>query len=198
MTIELGFQEVHLVSEDAAIGEREKFGPVGYIGYRKQWHCGLLRCAATFTGVATAAGADHIGPAVEATSRQRHDMVAGQLLVGEYTTAVETEVVVAAEQFVIAERRYMAVWVLSASGMFDCDDRMHGDAGAFGLPACVAAVECEGVFTSGPGDQIATVEAHRILPRDPADRRSGNIESQYERCGHDPCECVLHCCHWTS
>src|SRR5258706_1969255 len=98
-------QEVHLVGEDAAVGENQVLGLVRDVGRVEKFHAGLLRQAVALAAVAMAAGRDHVHPGVAPAARERLDVVARQAEIAELAAAVAAHVAVAAGELPGVERR---------------------------------------------------------------------------------------------
>lgn len=97
-------KEIHLISQNAAIGEDQVFRLVGYIRCVEQEHMGLLWRSPTFALVATAACGDHIHPGVRATLGYGHDVVPGQAAKGQVDAAIGADLAIPVEEFAVGKR----------------------------------------------------------------------------------------------
>src|SRR5687767_1336034 len=91
-------QELHLVGEDAAIGEDEELRAVRNVRGVEQLHVRLFRRAAALPLVAGAARRDHVHPRVAPAARHGQDVVAGQPVVREVAAAEGAHEAVAVEE----------------------------------------------------------------------------------------------------
>src|SRR2546430_11329236 len=98
-------QELHLVGENAAVGEDQVLGLVRNVGRVEQLQAGLLRQAVALVPVAVPAGGDDVHPGVAPAARQRRDVVARQPEVAELAAAVRAHVAVAPEQLAVVDRK---------------------------------------------------------------------------------------------
>src|SRR5262245_21960446 len=76
-------QELHLVRQDAAIGEDEVLGLVRHVGRVEQLQPALLRQPVPLVPVAVPAGGDHVHPGIAPAAREGRDVIAGEAEVAE-------------------------------------------------------------------------------------------------------------------
>src|SRR6478672_10271802 len=81
-------QELHLVREDAAVGEDQVLGLVRHIRRIEKLEPAFLRQAVSLVAVAVPAGADHVHPGIATAAGQRRDVVAGEAEIAELAAAV--------------------------------------------------------------------------------------------------------------
>jgi len=72
------FQKLHLVSENAPVGQEQVLGAIRFEGHGQKRHVGLLGTARSLAVVAGLAGGNHVAPAVFATLGQGPDVIPGQ------------------------------------------------------------------------------------------------------------------------
>src|SRR5262245_45788524 len=147
-------QELHLVGEDAAVGEDQVFGLVRHVRRVEQLDAGFLGHAVALLAVALPAGRDDVHPGVAAAARRRPDVVARQAEEVVLAAAVRAHVAVAAEQLAVVQRRHLVEAARGQRLALDGDDGMRGDARAFAGHARHAAAEREGLVAHGPGDEV--------------------------------------------
>src|SRR6185295_15772653 len=178
-------QELHLVRQDATVGQDQVFGLVRHVRQVQQFHAGLLGQAVALVPVALSAGGDNVHPGVAPAARQRPDVVPRQAEETEFPCAVGAHVAVAAEQLAVVQRRHLVEAPGGKRLALDGDDRMRRDAGALAGHARDAAVESEGLFAHGPGNQVLGVVEARLLPADPAVRNTVVVQREDEGRVHD-------------
>src|SRR5438270_12554999 len=81
-------QELHLIRQDAAVGEDQVLGLVRDVRRIEELHAAFLRQAVAFMAVAVPAGGHHVHPRVAAAARERRDVVASQAEVVELAGAI--------------------------------------------------------------------------------------------------------------
>src|SRR5262245_17022807 len=117
-------QELHLVLQDAAVGEDQVLGLVRHVRRVQQLHPRFLGEAVPLVAVAVAAGGDHVHPGVAAAARQRDDVVARQAEEAVLVAAVAAHVPIAPEQLAVVERRHLvkplAASALPLMAMMEC------------------------------------------------------------------------------
>src|SRR6476661_9193743 len=182
-------QELHLVREDAAVGEDEVLGLVRHVRRIEKLEPAFLRQPIALVPVAMPAGADHVHPGVAPAARERRDVVAGEAEVAELTAAVGAHVAVAAEQLPVIQRRHLVEALGGERLALDGDDRVRGDAGALPGDAGDAAVVGEGLVAQRPGDQVLRIVEARLLPADPAVGDTVGVERKDERLVHWQSSC---------
>src|SRR5437764_13075472 len=117
-------QELHLVRQDAAVGEDQVLGLVRDVGGVEELHARLFRQAVPLVAVAVPAGAHHVHPGVPAAARKRRDVVARQAKIVELAAAVGAHVAVAAEELSIVEGRNLVEALRGKRLALHRDDRM--------------------------------------------------------------------------
>src|SRR5712691_3491555 len=177
-------QELHLVGENAAVGEDQVLGLVRNVRRVEQLQAGLLRQAVALVPVAVPAGGDDVHPGVASAARQRRDVVARQPEVAELAAAVRAHVPVAPEQLAVVQRRHVVEAFRCQRLALDGDDGVGGDARALAGQPADAAVISEGLVAQRPRDQVLRVVEARLLPADPAVRHAVAVEREDERLVH--------------
>src|SRR3546814_5771732 len=153
------------------------FEPAWPVGHGEQRHRSLLRSASALARVAMEAGGDHVLPDVAATPRQRHHVVAGQVLATGFATAVQAQVLVAGEQGDIGQGRGRVQRM--GTRMAACgDDRMQLHYALFAGAAAGAAMHAQAGITEGPGDRAAHIPAGGRLPAHPVQYPAVRVERQ--------------------
>src|SRR6185312_9098319 len=173
-------QELHLVDEDAAVGEDQELGAVRDVGCVQQLHVRLFGRAAAFLLVARAAGGHHVHPRVAAPARHREDVVAGELERREMAAAERADEAVAVEELAVVERRDLVESLDGERLAADGDDRVGGDAGAFPGALAAAPEDRERLVADLPGHPFLGVIPHRLLPGDPPVRDPVLVEREDE------------------
>ena len=114
---------------------------------------------------------------VAAALRQRHHVVAGQLLAMEFAPAIQAQVLVAREQRRIGQCRRGIEGMrprMPASG----DDGMQFHQAAFAGHAAGAAMHGQAGVAQGPRDRAARIQAGRVLPAHPVEHAAVRIERE--------------------
>src|SRR4051812_34857809 len=186
-------QELHLVREDAAVGQDQVLGLVRHVRRIEELEPAFLRQAVSLVAVAVPAGREHVHPRVSAATRERRDVVAGQAEVAELAAAVAAHVAIPAEKLPVIQRRYLVEALGSERLALDGDDRVRRDAGALAGDARDAAVVSEGRVAQRPGDEILRVIETRLLPADPAVGDAVRVQRQNERTIHWQESCFRFC-----
>ena len=181
----LAGKKVHLVCQDAAVGQDQILGFVGYIGGEQQLHAGLLWRAATLALVAGAAGGHHVHPDVLAALGNRVHMIPGQTAAGKAIATIGADMAVPLEQFAIGEGRYLVQRAATQGLAADGDDAVSTDGGALAGDAVDAAVEGETVVADAPGHHVPSIIEACMLPVHPAMRGAVLVQRKNEgRCAH--------------
>src|SRR4051812_50135073 len=121
-------QELHLMGQDAAVGEDGVLGLVRDIGRVEELHASFLRQAVALVPVAVPAGRSHVHPRVAPAARERRDVVARQPEIIELAAAVAAHGPVAAEELAVIERRGLGGAPGGKGPAPYWDDRMRPDA----------------------------------------------------------------------
>src|SRR5258706_13218585 len=100
-------QELHLVGEDAAVGEDQELGAVGNVGRVDELHVRLFGGAAAFLLIARAAGRDDVHPMVPSAARHGQDVIAGEPEGREVAAAEGADETVAVEKLAVVQWRYL-------------------------------------------------------------------------------------------
>lgn len=101
----MGFEEVHLVAQNSAALQVDVFGVGGYEGNGQQLHAGLFGGATGFVIVAAFAGGDDVVPVVSPFLADGGNVITREIAISETVATVQTQVVIAAEQGLIAQGR---------------------------------------------------------------------------------------------
>src|SRR5471032_740504 len=161
-------QELHLVGEDAAVGEDEELGAVRYIGRVDEVHVRLFGSTAAFLLVARAARGDDVHPGVAAAARHRKDMVAGEAERREVAAAERAHEAVAVEELAVVQGRHLVEALDGERLAADRDDRIGGDARDLAGAVAAPAGHREGLAAHFPGNALLGVVPDSLLPGDPA------------------------------
>ena len=103
-------------------------------------------------------------------------MVAAEFTVGVLFAAIHAEVLVATEQDLVAQCRFLRATAMQFTGAGD--DAVQGNGAAFtGESGGAAPYGADGV-TEGPGDEFTGVESRCFLPGQPFNGAASNIESK--------------------
>jgi len=97
-------QELHLINQNLPARQIQEFMGVWRIRHGQQFHAGLLRRPGSLVMVAPLAGGNHIGPCVLPTFGYRNDMIAGQVVMAEFPSAIQTQVPIPTKQGSVGER----------------------------------------------------------------------------------------------
>jgi len=102
---EVGQQILHLISKYTATFKENVFG-IGWPKWnRQQLGTGLFGCASCLVIITTATGCHHVGPDISPTLADGLDVVAGELIVREFFTAIQTQMSITPEESDVVQRR---------------------------------------------------------------------------------------------
>src|SRR5690606_31278361 len=99
-----------------------------------------------------------------------------QLAVGELLATVQAEVLVAAEENRVAERRGLRAAVIELAGAGH--DAVQVDGAALVAEAGDAAPNGANLLSQGPDDELTGVERGGLLPGQPFDGAAGDVEAE--------------------
>ena len=174
-------QELHLVGQDLAVTQDERFIPVRHVRHVVQSHPSGFRRAISLAVVARLARGHEVGPGVGATFRARHDVLHVELVVAETLRAVRADVAVAGQQHVLRERRDMIEAADHEVPALDRDDRAGADRRLLTGRTLRAASKHELVRTNGPRDQVGRVVMRSVAHVDPPVRSASDVERENVR-----------------
>src|SRR5258708_5350531 len=173
-------QELHLVGEDAAIGEDQELGAVRNVGRVDELHVRLFGSAAAFLLVARAAGRDDVHPMARPAARHREDVVAGEPEGREVAAAECADETVAVEKLAVVQWRYLVETLDRERLAANRDDRIGGGARAFPRAVAMPAVDRERFAPCFPSYTFLGVIPNSLLPGDPSVGNAVLVERQDE------------------
>ena len=97
-------QEIHLVSNDVSVLQKNVFGVIRGEWNRQQTHVGLQRGAVGLVVVAAFAGSHDVGPDIFATLRYRRDVITRQLVTLKHLATIQAQILIALEQSLVVQR----------------------------------------------------------------------------------------------
>ena len=170
-------QEFHLIGKDTAITEQQIFRPGGRKRDRQEGHSSLFRGAVILTAVTPATGGYDVGPNVAPPAGEGNDVVAGQIALGEASSAVEAKVTISMKQGgVIQGRGANLALMASAHG----DQRMDVENRRLATATRKATVGGEKGIAQGPRDITACIVRSSLFPGFPSHGPAADIETKHE------------------
>ncbi len=146
----------------------------------------LVQQPVALSVIAAPAGRDDVVPFVTAAARTRHDVIACQLAVEVFVPAVQTDVAVAAEQRLIRQRRNVPHRRYDAA--FARNDAVNFHVRLRTVEAGMSAADLKIGFAERPDDEFARVQTNGVLPGQPFDRLTRNVEPQDARRTLEVCQ----------
>ena len=168
-------QELHLVSEDIAVGQDQMFHPARSVRHREQRHFGLLRRAIALAQIARQARADHVLPFVTPPFGYRQHVVTGKFAAGKLRAAVHAQKAVTREQRGVGQRR-RRIHRLVATTPGAGDDGVQLQQALRAMQSTETTVHEQARIAERPRDGATRVQADSVLPADPVQDMPGRIQ----------------------
>ena len=76
----------------------------------------FFRCTVLFVVIAAPASRNHVNPGVSSAAGSRQDMVAAQILILKFLSAIHAKILISPEENAISQRRFLGLAVMQFTG----------------------------------------------------------------------------------
>ena len=118
-----------------------------------------------------------VGPFIHATARHRHHVITSQLTVAVLVATVHAEIPVTRKQRFVAQR-WCRVVGLRVDAAVACNDAVHVNRASLAGRGADATIDTKCQIPETPYHELACIQTHGFLPRDPIQWLTCDVQSQ--------------------